>query len=107
MSLIYFFLNGNDVLGEAEMVVEEVETVAEVVEKVASAAEKISAEVADKLPAKGKLKEAALFVEHVSEEAVRDAQLTEDFIRKVFNYKYFLVRSLIFDTIYEFDMNTI
>ncbi|XP_062177863.1 uncharacterized protein LOC133882674 [Alnus glutinosa] len=69
--------------GEAEMVVEEVETVVEVVEKVASVAEKISAEVADKLPAKSKLKEAALFVEHVSEEAVRDAQLTEDFIHKV------------------------
>jgi hypothetical protein len=74
------------------MVVEEVEIVAEVVEKVASASEKISAEVADKLPAKGKLKEAALFVEHVSEEAVRDAQLTEDFIHKVFNYKYFFSR---------------
>ncbi|XP_059448543.1 uncharacterized protein LOC132179787 [Corylus avellana] len=69
--------------GEADMVVEEVEGVAKVVEKVATVAEKISAEVADKLPEKGKLKEAALFVEHVAEEAAHDAQLTENFIQKV------------------------
>ncbi|KAE8009236.1 hypothetical protein FH972_005685 [Carpinus fangiana] len=69
--------------GEAEIVVEEVEGVAKVVEKLATVAEKISAEVADKLPEKGKLQEAALFVEHVAEEAAHDAQLTENFIHKV------------------------
>ncbi|KAF5444200.1 hypothetical protein F2P56_036694 [Juglans regia] len=69
--------------GETEMVVEEVESVAEIVEKVATVAEKISAEVADKLPENGKLKEAALFVERVSKEAAHDAHLTKDFIHKV------------------------
>ncbi|KAG6652042.1 hypothetical protein CIPAW_06G156100, partial [Carya illinoinensis] len=73
--------------GETEMVVEEVESVAEVVEKVATVAEKISAEVADKLPENGKLKEAALFVELVSKEAAHDAHLTKDFIHKVDSLK--------------------
>lgn len=76
------------------MVVEEAESVAKVVEKVATVADKISAEVADKLPENGKLKEAALLVERVSEEAFRDAQLTEDFLHKVFNYKYLLAHFL-------------
>lgn len=63
--------------------VEEVEGIAKVVEKVAIAAEKLSAEVADKLPENGKLKEAALFVEHVSQEAAHDAEIAEHFIHKV------------------------
>ncbi|KAB1206823.1 hypothetical protein CJ030_MR7G008261 [Morella rubra] len=69
--------------GETELVVEEVEGIAKVVEKVAIAAEKLSAEVADKLPENGKLKEAALFVEHVSQEAAHDAEIAEQFIHKV------------------------
>lgn len=69
--------------GEAEEVIEGAEIVAEVVEKVATVAEKVSAQVADKLPDDSKLKEAALFVEHVSEVTARDAHLTDDFIHKV------------------------
>ncbi|KAA8545635.1 hypothetical protein F0562_020419 [Nyssa sinensis] len=69
--------------GEVEKVVEEVEIVAEVVEKVATTTEKISAEIADKLSDNDKLKEAALFVEHISTVTAKDAQLTTDFIQKV------------------------
>lgn len=65
------------------MVVDEVEIAAEVVEKVAVKVEKVSSEVADKLPENGKLKEAALVVEHLSEAAAKDAQITLDFIHKV------------------------
>ena len=78
------------------MVVEEVEGVAKVVEKAATVAEKISAEVADKLPEKGKLQEAALFVEHVAEEAAHDAQLTENFIHKVFFFFFVFVFARLF-----------
>ncbi|XP_057495428.1 uncharacterized protein LOC130780461 [Actinidia eriantha] len=69
--------------GKVEEVVEEVENVAEVVEKVAATAENVSAKVADKLPDNGKLKEAALLVEHVSSVIAKDAELTIDFIHKV------------------------
>ncbi|XP_030539304.1 uncharacterized protein LOC115747322 [Rhodamnia argentea] len=69
--------------GEAEEVIEDAEIVAEVVEQVATVAEKVSAQVADKLPDDSKLKEAALFVEHVSEATAHDAHLTENFIHKV------------------------
>ncbi|KAI3439261.1 uncharacterized protein J3R85_004988 [Psidium guajava] len=69
--------------GEAEEVIEDAEILAEVVEKVATVAEKVSAQVADKLPEDSKLKEAALFVEHVSETAAHDAHLTENFIHEV------------------------
>ncbi|KAK7363105.1 hypothetical protein VNO77_05235 [Canavalia gladiata] len=69
--------------GEAEVVAEEVETVAKVVEKVAAVAEKVSEDVAEMLPENGKLKKAALVVEHASEQVIHDAQLTEEFIHKV------------------------
>lgn len=83
-----------DDLGETELVVEEVEGIAKVVEKVAIAAEKLSAEVADKLPENGKLKEAALFVEHVSQEAAHDAEIAEHFIHKVSLDSYTLAEYL-------------
>ena len=76
-----------DVIGEAEIVAKEVEIVAEVVEKVGTAAEKVSAKAADELPENGNLKKAALLVERISKEVVHDAQLTEDFIHKVLQYK--------------------
>lgn len=57
---------------------------AEVVEKVATVFEHISAQVADKLPDDSKLKDAALFVEHVSKVTAEDAHLTEDAIHKVY-----------------------
>lgn len=68
------------------MVVEEAEKVAEVVERVATKAKKVSSEVADKLPENGKLKETALIVEKVSKAAAEDAQITLDFIHKVYTY---------------------
>uniref|UniRef100_A0A5B7BKA0 Uncharacterized protein n=1 Tax=Davidia involucrata TaxID=16924 RepID=A0A5B7BKA0_DAVIN len=73
--------------GEVEEIVEEVETAAEVVEKVATMTEKVSAEMADNLPDNGKLKEAALFIEHISSVTEKDAQLTKDFIHKVDDLK--------------------
>ncbi|KAL7002998.1 hypothetical protein U1Q18_004156 [Sarracenia purpurea var. burkii] len=69
--------------GKVEEVVEEVEIVAEVVEKVANTAEKVAEEVVENLPDTGKLKEAALLVEHVSIVTAQDAELTKVFIHKV------------------------
>ncbi|XP_038683392.1 uncharacterized protein LOC119983739 [Tripterygium wilfordii] len=69
--------------GETEMVVEEVEKVAEVVEKVAIAAEKLSGDVAENLPDSARLKQAALFLERISEKTAHDAHVTEDFMHKV------------------------
>ncbi|CAN6480070.1 unnamed protein product [Victoria cruziana] len=69
--------------GEIETVAENVESALEMAEKVAAAAEKVSEEVAASLPSDGKLKDAALFVEHVSEEARREAELTLKLIREV------------------------
>ncbi|XP_077213978.1 uncharacterized protein LOC143848799 [Tasmannia lanceolata] len=68
---------------EVENVAEVIETAAEVVEKVAEVAGKVSSEVADKLPDDGKLKNAVLLVERVSNEAAKDAQTTIDLIHKV------------------------
>lgn len=73
---------------KVEEVVEEVEIAAEVVEKVATTAEKVSAEVAGKLPDNGKLKAAALVVEHISSVAATDAEFAEDFIQKVEKLKH-------------------
>ncbi|KAK7319455.1 hypothetical protein RJT34_04176 [Clitoria ternatea] len=69
--------------GEAEIVVEEVEKVAKVVEKVATVAEKVSEDVAEMLPEDGKLRKAAIVVEHASKQVAHDAQLAEEFIHKV------------------------
>ncbi|GMH17895.1 hypothetical protein Nepgr_019736 [Nepenthes gracilis] len=69
--------------GEAEVMLEEAEKVAEVVEKVAAATEKVSAEVVDQFPNDNMVKEAALLVEHASEETVKDAHLIEQIIHKV------------------------
>ncbi|KAK6945782.1 hypothetical protein RJ641_013326 [Dillenia turbinata] len=68
---------------EAQKVVEETEDVAKVVEKVATAAEEVSEDVAEMLPDNSKLKQAALFVEHISKVAASDAQFTENVIHKV------------------------
>ncbi|RDX69562.1 hypothetical protein CR513_51318, partial [Mucuna pruriens] len=54
--------------GEAELVVEEVEVVAKVVEKVAMVAEKVTEDVAEMLPDDGKLRKAALVVQHASKQ---------------------------------------
>lgn len=70
--------------GEAEIVVGEVEKVAKVVEKVATVTEKVSGDVANILPDKSKLKDAALLVEHISKVTAEDAELTEQFIQKVY-----------------------
>ncbi|CAK9309154.1 unnamed protein product [Citrullus colocynthis] len=78
---------------EAEMVIEEAENVAEVVEKVAELTEKVSAEIADKLPEKSKLKEAAQVVENYSKEIAHDAHLTQDILYKVEEWKQKLDKS--------------
>ncbi|XP_059650099.1 uncharacterized protein LOC132295842 [Cornus florida] len=74
--------------GKAEEVVEEVENVAEEIEKVATTTEKISAEVANKIPFNGKLKDAALCIEHVSSVTAKDAQQVLDLIHKVDELKH-------------------
>ncbi|KAL5982318.1 hypothetical protein ACLOJK_016389 [Asimina triloba] len=68
---------------EAEKAAQVVETAAELVEMVADAAETLSNGVAQKLPEDGKLRDAVVFVEHVSKEAEKDAQRTIEFVRKV------------------------
>ena len=73
----------------------EVEIVAEVVEKVGTVAEKVSAKAADMLPENGNLKKADLLVERISKEVVHDAQLTEDFVHKVLQYKSTLFEPLL------------
>ncbi|KAK1359214.1 hypothetical protein POM88_043688 [Heracleum sosnowskyi] len=73
--------------GKLEKAAEEVEYVAEVVEKVAITTEKVSEEVANNLPGNGKLKEAALIVEHLSSVAASDAQLAENIIHKANDLK--------------------
>lgn len=73
--------------GKVEKVVGEVEEVAEVVEKAAAVAENVSAKVADQFPNNSRIKEAAVAVEHISNVAVADAQLAQNFIHKVEDVK--------------------
>lgn len=74
------------------MVIEEAENVAEVVEKVAELTEKVSVEIANKLPEKSKLKEAAQVVENYSKEIAHDAHLTQDILHKVYIYTILIFR---------------
>ncbi|XP_008804792.2 uncharacterized protein LOC103717974 isoform X2 [Phoenix dactylifera] len=74
--------------GEVEMVADVVENAAEIVEKVATVTEKVSSEVADRLPYDGKLKNAALQVEHAAKEAAEEAHLAKDIIHKVDELKH-------------------
>ncbi|OAY45151.1 uncharacterized protein LOC110619738 [Manihot esculenta] len=73
---------------EVEIIEEEIETAATVVQKVATMAENVSAEMAEKLPENGKLKETAMLIEKVSKATADDAQLTRDFIHKVDELKH-------------------
>ncbi|KAK9134219.1 hypothetical protein Syun_013549 [Stephania yunnanensis] len=88
LSLVLPFWQGSwtkllQIENEVEKVTKVVEDAAEVVETVATVAENLSTAAVDKLPDEGKLRDAVLLVKHVSEEAVKGAQLTEDFIHKV------------------------
>jgi hypothetical protein len=65
------------------MVKDMAETAAEVVEDVAAAAEKVSAEVSGQLPEDGRLRHAAVLVEHASHEVAEEARLAQDIIHKV------------------------
>lgn len=67
----------------------EVEQAAEVVEKVATVVEKVSEEMANKLPDDNKIKEAALVIEHISQEAAKDAHIAEQIIHKVTNLFFY------------------
>lgn len=66
-----------------ETAVDTAEDVIEKVEKVAENIEKVADEIGDHLPEGAKLRKAALFVENIAKEAVRDANLAEDIIDKV------------------------
>ncbi|TKV94052.1 hypothetical protein SEVIR_9G250800v4 [Setaria viridis] len=68
---------------EVEMVKDTVEVVAEVVEEAATVAEKVSSEVAEQLPEGGRLRTAAVIVEHASKEVAQEAHLAQDIIHKV------------------------
>ncbi|XP_062200301.1 uncharacterized protein LOC133902987 [Phragmites australis] len=68
---------------ELEVVKDTAEVVAEVVEEAAVAAEKVSSEVAEQLPEGGKLRTAAVLVEHASKEVAEEAHLAQDIIHKV------------------------
>lgn len=76
-------------LGEAEVVLKEVEQTAEIVEKVATVVEKLSEDVANHLPDDNKFKKTVLVVEHISQEAAKDAYIAENLIHKVKMNKYF------------------
>ncbi|OVA20892.1 hypothetical protein BVC80_8905g12 [Macleaya cordata] len=67
---------------EVDTAIQAVECAAEVLEDVAEKVEKIADEVGDNLPEGSKLKEALCAVEHVAEEAVKGADLAEQFIKK-------------------------
>ncbi|KAM0842791.1 hypothetical protein ACQ4PT_058144 [Festuca glaucescens] len=68
---------------EVDMVKDMAETAAEVVEDVAAAAEKVSAEVSGQLAEDGRLRYAAVLVEHASKEVAEEARLAQDIIHKV------------------------
>ena len=65
------------------MVKDAAETVVEVVEEAATFAEKVSSEVAEQLPEGGRLRTAAVLVEHASKEVAHEAHLAQDIIHKV------------------------
>jgi hypothetical protein len=50
---------------------------------VAEQVDKVAEDIADDLPAGGKLKEAVTFIENLAERAAKDAQLVDDTIEKV------------------------
>ena len=66
-----------------ETVKDAAETVVEVVEEAATFAEKVSSEVAEQLPEGGRLRTAAVLVEHASKEVAHEAHLAQDIIHKV------------------------
>lgn len=45
--------------------------------------DKVAEDIADDLPAGGKLKEAVTFIENIAERTAKDAQLVDDTIEKV------------------------
>ncbi|KAE8099958.1 hypothetical protein FH972_017900 [Carpinus fangiana] len=67
---------------EIDTAADRVEAVAEAIEKVADQVDKAAEDIADDLPAGGKLKEAVTFIEHLAEQAAKDAQLVDDTIEK-------------------------
>ncbi|GLJ39392.1 hypothetical protein SUGI_0804450 [Cryptomeria japonica] len=69
--------------GDVEKAVEIVEDVAEAVENVASFTEEISKDVEQNFPEDGAVNKAAHVVEHLSEEAIKDAQNTRKFIEQM------------------------
>ncbi|CAL4933106.1 unnamed protein product [Urochloa decumbens] len=68
---------------EVEMVKDTVEVMAEVVEEAATVAKKASSEVAEQLPEGGRLRTAAVLMEHASKEVAQEAHLAQDIIHKV------------------------
>lgn len=69
--------------GDVEKVVEIVEDVAETAEKVATMTEEICEDITEEFPQEGAINKAAHFVEHLSEEVIKKAHNTEEFIHKV------------------------
>jgi len=65
------------------MVKDTAEAVAEVVEKASTVAEKASSEVAEQLPENGRLRAAAVLLEHASKEVGEEAHLAQDILHKV------------------------
>lgn len=69
--------------GDVEKVVEILEDVAETAEKVATMTEEICEDITEEFPQEGAINKAAHFVEHLSEEVIKKAHNTEEFIHKV------------------------
>ncbi|KAH6824137.1 hypothetical protein C2S53_019523 [Perilla frutescens var. hirtella] len=68
---------------KVESALQTAEDVAEAVEKVAGGVEKVAENIAENLPASGKLREAVDFVEKIAERTAKDAGAVDDFIDKV------------------------
>ncbi|KAH6759154.1 hypothetical protein C2S51_019389 [Perilla frutescens var. frutescens] len=68
---------------KVESALQTAEDVAEAVEKVAGGVEKVAEDIAENLPASGKLREAVDFVEKIAERTAKDAGAVDDFIDKV------------------------
>lgn len=81
---IFVLAHVNQCADEVEIVVEDAEIIAEVVEKVAEQVEEIADLLDNKLPEGGNLKNAVDVVENVAKQVVKDANIAQHILTKVF-----------------------
>ncbi|KAF3445949.1 hypothetical protein FNV43_RR11126 [Rhamnella rubrinervis] len=86
--ILPFWKNKWGSLQKFEKELERAEEVVEMVEKLAEDVENVADDIGDHLPEGTKLRKAALFVENVAKETVKDAKLAEQFINKQPSHHY-------------------